>query len=74
HKMNIQYYGGTSTIVPLPLNIFIKMVQDSYHASYVPEPKHIKRFFERSNELANSTNNEMDWYNKITQEALSWLN
>jgi hypothetical protein len=27
HKMNIQYYGGTSTIVPLPLSVFIKMVQ-----------------------------------------------
>lgn len=73
HKMNIQYYGGTSTIVPLPLNVFVKMVQDSYNANYVPEPKHVQRFFERSNELANSTDNEVDWYNGITQEALNWL-
>jgi len=49
------------------------MVDDSYNAGYVPEPKHIRRFFERSNELANSTNNEVDWYNRITQEALNWL-
>jgi hypothetical protein len=73
HKMNIKYYGGTSTIVPLPLSVFIKMVEDSYHASYIPEPRHIQRFFERSNELANSANNEIDWYNGITQEALNWL-
>lgn len=73
HKMNIQYYGGTSTIVPLPLSVFIKMVEDSYNASYVPEPKHVQRFFERSNEIANSTENEVDWYNGITQEALNWL-
>ena len=73
HKMNIQYYGGTSTIVPLPLNVFIKMVQDSHNANYVPEPRHVQRFFERSNELANSTENEVDWYNGITQEALNWL-
>lgn len=73
HKMNIQYYGGTSTIVPLPLSVFIKMVEDSYNASYVPEPRHVQRFFERSNELANSTENEVDWYNGITQEALNWL-
>ncbi|MGN6211638.1 AlwI family type II restriction endonuclease [Parafilimonas sp.] len=73
HKMNISYYGGTSTIVPLPLNVFIKMVEDSHNASYVPEPKHIQRFFERSNELANSTNNELDWYKGITQRALNWL-
>jgi len=73
HKMNIQYYGGTSIIVPLPLSIFIKMVEDSYNANYVPEPRHVQRFFERSNELANSTDNEVDWYNGITQAALNWL-
>jgi len=73
HKMNIQYYGGTSTIGPLPLSVFIKMVQDSHNANYVPEPRHVQRFFERSNELANSTDNEVDWYNGITEEALNWL-
>ena len=73
HKMNIQYYGGTSTIVPLPLSVFIKMVQDSHNANYVPEPRHVQRFFESSNELANSTDNEVDWYNGITEEALNWL-
>jgi AlwI restriction endonuclease len=73
HKMNIQYYGGTSTIVPLPLTVFIKMVQDSHNANYIPEPRHVQRFFEHSNELANSTDNEVDWYNGITKEALNWL-
>lgn len=73
HKMNIQYYGGTSIIVPLPLSVFIKMVQDSHSVNYVPEPRHVQRFFERSNELANSTDNEVDWYKGITQEALNWL-
>jgi len=74
HKMNISYYGGKSTIVPLPLSVFLKMVEDSYKANYIPEPKHVQRFFERSNELADSTDNEKDWYNKITEEALNWLN
>ncbi len=73
HKMNISYYGGTSTIVPLPLNVFLKMLEDSHKASYVPESRHVQRFFERSNELANSTNNEIDWHNGITNEALNWL-
>lgn len=73
HKMNISYYGGTSTIVPLPLNIFQKMVDDSYKASYIPEPRHVKRFFDRSNELANECDNEKVWYEKITNEALNWL-
>lgn len=73
HKMNISYYGGISTIVPLPLNVFLKMVEDSHKASYVPEPRHVQRFFERSNELANTTDNEIEWYNGITNEALNWL-
>jgi hypothetical protein len=73
HKMNISYYGGTSTIVPLPLNIFHKMVEDSCKASYIPEPLHVKRFFERSNELAGNCDNEKVWYESITAEALHWL-
>lgn len=73
HKQNILFYGGTSTIVPLPLSVFIKMVEDSYNANYVPEPKHVQQFFERSNKLANSKNNEIEWFNGITEEALNWL-
>lgn len=73
HKTSIQYYGGTSTIVPLPLSIFVKMVEDSYNAGYIPESKHIQRFFERSNELAILTDNEVDWYDGIMQTALNWL-
>lgn len=73
YKINISYYGGTSTIVPLPLSVFIKMLEDSYNADYIPEPKHVQRFFERSNELVKMTNNELDWYKGITQEALNWL-
>ncbi len=57
----------------LPLSVFIKIVEDSYNASYIPEPRYIQRFFEHSNELANTTDNEVDWYNEITQEALNWL-
>lgn len=71
--MNINYYGGTSAIVPLPLSVFIKMLEDSYGANYIPEPRHIQRFFERSNKLANTTDNEVEWHNRMTQEALNWL-
>jgi hypothetical protein len=73
HQTNISYYGGTSIIIPLPLNVFTKMVEDSYNADFIPEPKHVQRLFERSAELAKSLNNEVDWYNAITQEALNWL-
>ena len=73
HKMNITYYGGKSTIVPLPLNIFKKMLEDSYKATYTPQPNHVKRFFERSNELVETCENEQEWYEQMKQEALNWL-
>jgi len=73
HKMNISYYGGISTIVPIPLSIFQKMVEDSYKASYIPQPHQVKRFFERSNEIAATSSDKKIWYQEITNEALNWL-
>lgn len=73
HKMSISYYGGKSTIVPLPLSVFVKMLADSHNADYVPEPKHVQRFFERSNQIADKVTNEQEWYKEITETALSWL-
>ena len=73
HKMNISYYGGISIIVPLPLSIFQKMIEDSYKASYTPQPQQVKCFFERSNEIAKTSTDEKVWYKEITNEALNWL-
>jgi hypothetical protein len=73
HKMNISYYGGQSTIVPLPLNVFQKMVEDSYKAAYTPQPQQVKRFFERSNEIVATSEDEKAWYKEITEQALNWL-
>lgn len=73
HNMNVAYYGGKSVIVPIPLNVFQKMLEDSYKASYVPNPDHVRRFFEHSAELANSCKDEIDWYSQVTAAALDWL-
>jgi len=73
HKTNISYYGGFSIIVPLPLNVFRKMVEDSYKASYTPQPQQVKRFFEYSNEIAITSADEKAWFSKITNKALNWL-
>lgn len=73
YHTNISYYGGKSAIVPLPLNIFRKMVEDSFKADYTPNPSQVKAFFEYSKETAKSSSNEQDWYRKITEKALDWL-
>lgn len=74
HNMNISYYGGKSVIVPLPLNIFQKMLEDSYKAVYTPNPEHVRRFFDCSTELAKTCKDEKQWYSKLQQHAINWLN
>ncbi|MDD2288387.1 MAG: AlwI family type II restriction endonuclease, partial [Bacteroidales bacterium] len=74
HSLNISYYGGKSTIIPLPLNIFQKMLEDSYKANYIPTPYHVKKFFEYSNDLIKTCKNEIEWYDEIKRKALNWLN
>lgn len=73
HKTNISYYGGKSIIIPLELNVFQKMVEDSYRASYIPEPKQIENLFKCSEKIASQSVDELDWYNKIKTQALNWL-
>lgn len=73
HNMNISYYGGKSIIIPIQLNVFRKMIQDSSKASYVPNPEQVRNFCEYSASIITSCQSEQEWYNKITAKALNWL-
>lgn len=73
HRTRLAIYGGTSVIVPLPLKVFQKMVQDSRQASYTPDPKHVQRFFETSKSLALCAEDEQAWYQDVLANAMSWL-
>ncbi|MDY6205425.1 MAG: AlwI family type II restriction endonuclease [Prevotella sp.] len=73
HKTNLVMYGGKSTIVPLPLTLFQKMVEDSYRKNYLPSPDNIKAFFETSNVLAQKTDDESLWFKGISEKAMNWL-
>lgn len=73
HRTNISYYGGTSIIVPLPLNIFQKMLEDSFNAHYVPNSTQVRRLFEYSNELAKKCLDEKVWFEGIKNAAMNWL-
>ncbi len=66
-------YGGKLTIIPLPLSIFRKMVEDSYKAGFTPNPEHVRLFFETSNQYAQTCQSEVDWYEKMKEKALHWL-
>lgn len=73
HGMNISYYGGKSHIIPLPLSIFQKMLEDSYNASYIPDPKRVRQFLEASVALANTCADERQWFEALQQYAARWL-
>lgn len=73
HRTNVAFYGGKSVIVPLPVYIFQKMLEDSYKASYTPNPKQVQSFFEYSKELANKCESEQEWYDGVCAKAMNWL-
>lgn len=60
-------------IVPIDIKTFRKMLTDSYKADYQPNPKQVKSLFDYSLEVAEKTDNEVEWYNKVTEKALNWL-
>lgn len=74
YKINISYYGGYSYVLPLELDVFIKMLQDSFKASYTPNPEQVEKLLKKSIEYAKEALNENDWYLKIKNYALHWLN
>lgn len=73
HKTNIKFYGGKSVIVPVELTTFEKMLEDSYKADYIPNPKHVENLFKYSQDIANNSVDEQEWYSKVTEKALNWL-
>lgn len=73
HTMNIAFYGGRSVIVPLELDVFINMVEQSYRAGYVPNSKQVKAIFTYSMEQAKKAKDENEWYAKIKEKALNWI-
>lgn len=73
HNLNISYYGGKSVIIPLPLSIFQKMLEDSYKANYTPNPLQVRRLFSFSESIASSCNDEKEWFESVINKALNWL-
>ncbi len=73
HTMNIAFYGGKSVIVPLELDVFINMLEQSYRAAYVPDPEQVRGIFEYSLEQAKTARDEREWYAKVKEKALNWL-
>lgn len=73
NKIGISYYGGKTKIIPLELDQFMRLVENSYNYSTQPTPNNIKQFLDevmRQEELAADEN---DWNDKIQNCVAQWL-
>lgn len=73
YNLNIAFYGGRSVIVPVELDVFVHMVEQSYQANYIPNPEQVKAIFTYSVEQAAVAKDENEWYEKVKNKLLNWL-
>jgi len=72
-KVNVAHYGGKATIVPMELDTFMKMVDNSYNAKYVPTSQHMRDIFSFAKQAADTAADETQWYNAIQEFAQTWV-
>lgn len=73
NKIGISYYGGKTKIIPLELDQFMRLVENSYNYHAQPTPHNIRQFLDevmRQEELAIDEN---DWNDKIQNCVAQWL-
>lgn len=73
YRAPLPIYGGTCAILPLSLDVFQKMVDDSYKASYIPNPSHVEALCKKAEKLALESVDSNVWFTKLTDAALNWL-
>ena len=73
NKIGISYYGGKTKIIPLDLDQFMRLVENSYNYHTQPTPYNIRQFLDevmRQEELATDEN---DWNERIQNCVAQWL-
>lgn len=73
NRANISYYGGKSKIVPLDLDLFMKLVENSYNYKTQPKSSDIRKLLDTIINKVDSSENETEWYDYIQSCANNWL-
>lgn len=73
YKMNLAFYAGTTEIIPLNLDTFVEMVNQTSTCGYVPDSERIKELCKYAKDKANSSANEVEWFADVQQRAKQWL-
>ena len=69
----IALYGGKSKIIPLELDQFMKLVENSYNYKTQPAPADVRRFLDLAIEQGEIATDENDWRDRIQTCIDEWL-
>lgn len=73
NKMEIAYYGGRTKIIPLDLEQFMKLVDNSYNYERRPSAQELKFFLDEVIRQEENSANELEWAEKIQDCVTNWL-
>ena len=73
NRTNVSYYGGKSKIVPLDLDLFMKLIENSYNYRAHPKSSDIHNLLKKIIDKVDSSSNEIEWYDYIQICANNWL-
>lgn len=73
NKMEIAYYGGKTRIIPLDLDQFMRLIDNSYNYPNHPTPNDVRAFLASVIEQLDSAVDENDWSKKIQTCVETWL-
>lgn len=71
--MGISYYGGKTKIIPLELDQFMRLVENSYNYHSQPTPQNIRQFLDEVMRQEENAVDEDDWNDKIQLCVNHWL-
>ena len=73
NHLSISLYGGKSKIIPLELDQFMKMVENSYNYKTQPTPIDIRRFLDYAVKLCENAKDENHWRCGIQACVDMWM-
>lgn len=73
NHLSISLYGGKSKIIPLELDQFMRLIENSYNYETQPVPDDIQRFLDYVIRLCEQARDENHWKQGIQACVESWL-
>lgn len=73
NKIDISYYGGKPKIIPLELDQFMRLIENSYNYHKQPTPDNIRQFLDEVMRQEEMAVDEKDWNDRIQSCVVKWL-